>query len=77
MGAGMPDISMCGNDDCKVRMKCYRNPASGTTPSGRRQSWMMFSYDERLGCEAFWPTPPGVYEAGASEPVVPAVGGES
>lgn len=38
----MPDISMCGDEECPSRTLCYRNEASGTVPSPLRQSYMNF-----------------------------------
>ena len=40
----MPDISMCPSFDCPIRFTCYRNPASGTEPTERRQSWSAFQW---------------------------------
>jgi hypothetical protein len=54
----MPDISMCGSKECKVRAECRRNPASGTVPSEWRQSWMMFGPEGPHGCDSFMPTRP-------------------
>ena len=45
----MPDISMCGNDDCPLRKQCYRHEA---TPSDW-QSWCNFEPDEKGNCEHF------------------------
>jgi len=42
----MPDISMCDNQSCPHRTRCYRNPASGTKPNVDRQAW---SYFEKAG----------------------------
>lgn len=52
----MPDISMCGDDECPARSKCYRHKASGTRPSEPWQTYMDFQRppeDER--CREFWP----------------------
>jgi len=38
----MPDISMCQNNECPSKHKCYRHADSGTIPSDRRQSYMEF-----------------------------------
>ena len=35
----MPDIAMCDSVTCPSRSTCYRNAASGTTPSPLRQSY--------------------------------------
>lgn len=48
----MPDISMCGDDECPSRMQCWRFMA---TPSFR-QSFTCYDRspdDER--CGSFWP----------------------
>ena len=37
----MPDIAMCKNQECPVRLKCYRFVA---IPSEYRQSYMNFSH---------------------------------
>lgn len=48
----MPDISMCQNEDCLLRMKCYRFTA---TPSEYWQSYVTFTYDNMTGhCRGFW-----------------------
>ena len=37
----MPDISMCDDNDCPFRKKCYRSPDSGTKPD-MYQYWSFF-----------------------------------
>ena len=49
----MPDITMCASTTCPVRETCYRNEASGTTPSDFRQSWFMDRREEP--CDSYWP----------------------
>jgi hypothetical protein len=52
----MPDISMCADDDCPSRAKCYRHKASGTVP---HVSWQAFTDFQRPPeadkCLQFWP----------------------
>ena len=47
-GKSMPDISMCANKDCQIRMECYRYTAE---PHPFRQSWGNFEYDN--GCDHY------------------------
>jgi len=52
----MPDISMCADDKCPARSRCYRHKASGTVPDQYRQAYGLFERppdDER--CGYFWP----------------------
>lgn len=54
----MPDISMCADDRCPSRTRCYRHADSGTVPSEFRQAYGYFG-DARCGetqCWAFLPT---------------------
>ena len=44
----MPDISMCANKECTLRMSCFRYRA---VPNPWRQSYMEFTAE---GCEHFW-----------------------
>jgi hypothetical protein len=56
----MPDISMCADDECPSRAKCYRSKASGTVPSEYQQAFTDFERepeDER--CGDFWPNVTG------------------
>lgn len=46
----MPDISMCRNRRCKLRIKCYRYRA---IPDKHRQAYMAFQNP----CADFWPIP--------------------
>lgn len=48
----MPDFSMCGSETCPVRLLCRRNQASGTVPSDRTQSWMLFEPSSDQGCSS-------------------------
>ncbi len=55
-GGLMPDISMCADDKCPARTRCYRHKASGTVPSEYQQAFTDFQRqpeDER--CGDFWP----------------------
>lgn len=55
----MPDISMCGTQDCPLRDGCYRSPESGTKPHEWRQAWSAFTWldcDGQPVCEYYWPT---------------------
>jgi hypothetical protein len=47
----MPDISMCINENCPVKLRCYRHTA---TPTEYRQAYMFFKWDD-TGCDHFWP----------------------
>jgi hypothetical protein len=47
----MPDISMCINEGCPVKLTCYRYTA---TPTEYRQAYMFFKWDD-TGCDHFWP----------------------
>jgi hypothetical protein len=53
----MPDISMCADDECPARSRCYRHKASGTVPSEYQQAFTDFQRppNERQ-CGHFWPT---------------------
>jgi hypothetical protein len=55
----MPDISMCINEDCPMKLTCYRYTA---TPTPLRQSYMSFKWDD-TGCDHFWPNVAGVRPA--------------
>ena len=55
-GRLMPDISMCADDECPARTRCYRHKASGTVPGEYQQAFTDFQRepeDER--CGDFWP----------------------
>jgi hypothetical protein len=58
----MPDISMCINENCPVKLRCYRHTA---TPTEYRQAYMFFKWDD-TGCDHFWPNGVDVQQ-GASE----------
>lgn len=45
----MADISMCSNQECKLRETCYRANAK----IGMWQSWAMFEPDSDTQCE-YW-----------------------
>lgn len=55
----MPDISMCADDACPSRSKCYRHKASGTVPN---LPWQAFGEHQRKPnderCASFWPVYP-------------------
>lgn len=54
----MPDIAMCQDDDCPARSKCYRHSASGTTPKGLNQAYLIFCREHGdKNCGYFWPLP--------------------
>lgn len=46
----MPDIIMCGNESCPLKMKCYRFTA---IPTPDRQAYAFFSHKDGR-CDAFW-----------------------
>jgi hypothetical protein len=47
----MPDISMCGDQTCPSRKKCYRYRA---IPNGQYQCWACFKHSPDTGlCEHF------------------------
>ncbi len=53
----MPDISMCLNATCPLRVRCYRHQDSGTRPSEHRQAYSPdFKPDENGNCRYFWDT---------------------
>jgi hypothetical protein len=55
----MPDISMCADDECPSRAKCYRHKASGTKPSSFWQAYSTFWREpDAKQCSAFWPVYP-------------------
>jgi hypothetical protein len=76
-----PDISMCADDECPSRAKCYRSKASGTKPCEYRQAFADFERepeDER--CGYFWPNvtaPPvaSLRNAGLAKPDCPNLEG--
>lgn len=47
----MPDITMCNNHTCKVRLKCYRYTA---TP-GKWQSYFQTPPGKDSTCPEYWP----------------------
>lgn len=50
----MPDISMCRNEECPLKLKCYRYTA---IPSEFMQSYTSFKpiiVDKSVKCSAFW-----------------------
>jgi hypothetical protein len=64
-----PDISMCADDECPSRAKCYRSKASGTKPCEYRQAFADFGRkpeDER--CGYFWLNVASLREAGLTKP---------
>jgi len=51
----MPDISMCNNHACPLRIGCYRYTAQ---PSGHWQQWALFQWKTVNGkaeCPDYWP----------------------
>ena len=47
----MPDISMCQNQDCKLKETCYRFKA---VPNEHRQSYSDFKPDKDGNCKYYW-----------------------
>lgn len=47
----MPDISMCRNEECPLKEKCYRYTAE---PSPFRQAYAEFKVNEEGGCDYYW-----------------------
>lgn len=47
----MSDISMCQNEACPLKKKCYRYTA---TPSVGLQTYGWFKPDEDGNCKAYW-----------------------
>jgi hypothetical protein len=50
----MPDITMCGDTECPMAVRCYRNERSGTKRNEYRQSWFAESPRVSLHCDYFW-----------------------
>lgn len=46
-----PDISMCANENCGLKKKCYRFTAE---PCEWMQSYSDFEQDDKGFCEYFW-----------------------
>jgi len=46
----MPDVSMCMNEECPLKEKCYRFTA---TPNERIQSYGMFEPDKEGKCDYY------------------------
>lgn len=47
----MPDITMCTNENCSIKHKCYRHEA---IPSEYNQSYMKFQFNEEDNtCSSF------------------------
>lgn len=60
----MPDISMCKNETCPSRFKCYRYQA---TPSKYLQCYASFApKDGEDKCDYFWATDREFVNAGMS-----------
>lgn len=47
----MADISMCADDTCPSRQKCYRFTAK---PNDFWQSWGGFDREDQEKCKYFW-----------------------
>ena len=47
----MPDIEMCGNQECPLRKECYRFTA---IPSKDLQAYNYFKPDEDGQCDYYW-----------------------
>ena len=54
----MPDMTMCANEDCPLRKKCYRHADSGTKPTEHWQFYSAFQFvlreDGEARCPDFW-----------------------
>jgi hypothetical protein len=50
----MPDITMCVNDVCKLKEKCFRHSDSGTKPTPYRQSYSHFNEKGDKDCDYYW-----------------------
>ncbi len=59
----MADITMCDNQECDARAKCYR----ATAEPSAWQSWAIFEPREAGGCEHFIERVPHTREADKSE----------
>jgi hypothetical protein len=46
---------MCDSESCPIKTTCYRNPASGTKPAERLQSWFIGLPSEGKTCNHYWP----------------------
>ncbi len=47
----MPDITMCNNESCPMKLKCYRHEAKPIFPY---QSWCTFQFNsENKTCDDF------------------------
>lgn len=49
----MPDITMCNNETCTLKERCYRHTA---IPDDYWQSWAFFEQNEDGTCDNFYPT---------------------
>lgn len=47
----MPDISMCQNEACPLKEKCYRYTA---TPNKKLQAYGWFKPNEEGKCDHYW-----------------------
>ena len=47
----MPDITMCWNNKCKKKNKCYRHTAK---PEDLLQSYAVFNPENSGNCKEFW-----------------------
>lgn len=56
----MPDISMCANEACPLKNKCYRYTA---TPTMYRQAYADFAPDDKGECDYFWENKPKKQDA--------------
>lgn len=61
----MPDISMCADEDCPSKLKCYRFMAR---PDQYRQSYAAFQHDKTGKCKMFWEIGKGDRLRDASKP---------
>ena len=47
----MPDISLCRNEECSLKKKCYRYTA---TPNKKLQAYGYFKPDQEGKCDYYW-----------------------
>lgn len=55
----MPDISMCKNESCSIKEKCYRFMAA---PNPMWQSYSIFRQNEDQTCDFFLTIKPKQYD---------------
>jgi hypothetical protein len=55
----MPDISMCKNESCSIKEKCYRFMA---TPDPMWQSYSIFRQNSDQTCDFFLTIKPNLFD---------------